>query len=124
MNANYKTILDDPKDLKVGADTDWDLDFNLPNTMAIDKTAVLTFMVQSTGGGSQGLHAKVYINGHDLFTYGPTNTDLSRPFQVLFQDPTHPILQKGNNNIAIKLLGGLGTFRFSDVVVWFKDTPQ
>ncbi|WP_224367827.1 hypothetical protein [Hyalangium versicolor] len=126
MRTNYIafTATDAPFIVKTGGTPDQlkqEFVFNIPQSIDTQHNAVLMFMVNGTAG-SNNLVAQVAINNNVVSTYGPADTALTRPFHEIFPGG---FLKTGNNNkIAVQIVGGSGTFKVSDVVIWFMDNQQ
>ncbi len=115
--ADYVVITDAELDLKLGADSDEDFDFEIPPTAAVAQRAILALMVNSAGSAND-LKSEVSINGIKVFTYGPTDANLTRPFHEIVSGN---VLRIGANNIKIRVVSGKGTFRVSDILIWFQN---
>jgi hypothetical protein len=76
---------------------------------------ILWYMVHSTGNVNQ-IKVEVSINGKLVNTYGPTSTDLTRPFHEIVNKG---ILQKGLNKVMFNYISGQGKFQVSDIIVFF-----
>jgi hypothetical protein len=123
--ADYVVVTDKPFDLKSSGPTEKFLNFELPNTIVSGKRGpgILWYMVNSTGKMS-GLKAEVRINGKTVSGYGPSDVDLSRPFHEVLSIPPEEegnVLIPGTNSIEFLVVSGQGTFRVSDVVVFFQN---
>jgi hypothetical protein len=123
--ANYVVISDRPTDLKIGdnADNSAEFPFPIPADAAIataqqSQHPILSFMVNSMGA-AKALKANISINGVNVWSYGPTDADLTRPFHEVVKK-TDQALKIGSNMLRVKLESGQGTFRVSDIVVWFQ----
>ena len=126
--ANYVVISDRPTDLKIGdnADNSAEFSFPIPADAAISATAtaqksqhpILSLMVNSMGA-AKALKANISINDVNVWNYGPTDGDLTRPFHEVVKK-TDQALKIGSNMLRVKLESGQGTFRVSDIVVWFQ----
>jgi hypothetical protein len=118
----YRAVLDGFADVKLGS-TAWYADFDLQPWAVLDSPAILSFVVNATGS-VQALEAVIKINNHTVVQYGPTNIDLTRPFQEVFRyrpNTNTPILKHVGNWITAEVVGGQGTFRISDVIVWYQN---
>jgi hypothetical protein len=123
--ANYVVISDRPTDLKIGdnADNSAEFSFPIPADAAIagaqqSQHPILSFMVNSMGA-AKALKANISINDVNVWSYGPTDADLTRPFHEVVKK-TDKALKIGSNMLRVKLESGQGTFRVSDIVVWFQ----
>jgi hypothetical protein len=123
--ANYVVISDRPTDLKIGdnADNSAEFSFPIPADAAIaaaqkSEHPILSLMVNSMGA-AKALKANISINGVNVWNYGPTDADLARPFHEVVKK-TDQALKIGSNMLRVKLESGQGTFRVSDIVVWFQ----
>jgi len=119
--ADYVVILDVHTDLKASAGIDdKTFPFTLPSTAAVaTQHSILSLMVHSMGAANN-LKANVSINGVKVWGYGPTNADLTRPFHEVLKTSENA-LKPGNNTLKIQVEGGQGTFRVSDIVIWFQN---
>lgn len=97
-----------------------EFEFEIPdNAMVIAPRwyeGVLWYMVHSTGAVNQ-IKVEVSINGQLVNGYGPTSTDLTRPFHEIVNKG---ILKKGLNKVMFKYVSGKGKFQVSDIVIFFK----
>ena len=123
--ANYVVISDRPTDLKIGdnADNSAEFPFLIPAGAVItaaqqSQHPILSLMVNSMGA-AKALKANISINGVNVWNYGPTDADLTRPFHEVLRKKDQP-LKIGSNTLRVKLESGQGTFRVSDIVVWFQ----
>jgi|KBSSwiStaDraftv2_1062776.scaffolds.fasta_scaffold483388_2 hypothetical protein len=120
--ANYVVISDNPTDLKIGdnADNSKEFTFSIPNNAAVTaQHSILSLMVNSMGT-VKALKANISINGVNVWGYGPTDTDFTRPFHEVVR-ASDQALKIGSNMLRVKLESGQGTFRVSDIVVWFQN---
>jgi hypothetical protein len=122
--ADYVVVIDKPFDLKSSGPAEKFLNFTLPSTLVYDKRApgILWYMVNSTGSMND-LKAEVRINAKVVSGYGPSDTDLSRPFHEVLSAPEAEgnILIPGDNSIEFQVISGKGTFRVSDVIIFFRN---
>lgn len=120
MPANYSIALGDAQqEVKSGGDIDKEFTFVIPPSAQRQLPFILQLMVQTLGAND--LRVGVSINGSQIFNYGPSDTNLTRPFHDVV---SAQVLNVGNNKLKVALLSGKGTFRFSNIVVWFQDNTQ
>ena len=118
--ADYVVVSDAPTDLKISGDIDKEFSFSIPSTAAVaTQHSILSLMVNSTGAVND-LKANISINGVKVWGYGPTETDLTRSFHEVVKT-TENALKIGSNMLTVKVESGQGTFRVSDIVVWFQN---
>jgi hypothetical protein len=120
--AGYVVVSDAPSDLKIGDNqvNVKDFDFPIPDNAAVTKQhSILSLMVHSMGS-AKALKANVSINGVNVWSYGPTDADLTRPFHEVVKGSENA-LKIGPNRLKVTLESGQGTFRVSDIVVWFQN---
>jgi hypothetical protein len=83
--ADYTIISASPFTLQVGGDIDRDFTFSIPSTVSLTSSAILGFMV--TTNGADNLKVHVSINGVQVFSYGPSDTNITRFFQKVVTAP-------------------------------------
>jgi hypothetical protein len=117
-NADANYLLPTPRSREIHTGGDIDVDFvfaGLPaGALAID--CILGFMVHTKD--SNNLRVEARLNGGaPFFSYGPTDTNLTRFFQEIFGGLR---LSPQTNTITFKIIGGSGSFNMRDVVLWFR----
>jgi hypothetical protein len=126
--AGYVVVSDASSELKIGDNqvNVKDFDFTIPDNAAVTKQpSILSLMVHSMGA-AKALKANVSIRppGEQKFiqvwSYGPTDADLTRPFHEVVKTNQNA-LKIGTNRLKVTLESGQGTFRVSDIVVWFQN---
>ena len=124
--ADYIVLSDGPvpddNGLQVNHDTDWDLDFAIPDTADL-RAPILMVKINSTGPMND-LKAPFTVNGTNIFTYGPTDTDLTRPLHEVMPNGllAHSSLQNPKpNKIKIGPVSGQGKSLVSDIILWFQN---
>jgi hypothetical protein len=114
--ADYIVVSKTGVDLQVGSDLDKDFNFSVPGSAAVGERAVLMLMVNTTN--TDNLKADVRINGHNVFTYGPSDTNLARPFHAVLDGG---VLKTGSNKMEVVISGSSGRFRATDLVQLFQN---
>ena len=66
--------------------------------------------------GTSGLKAVFKINDKDVFSYGPSSTNITRVLQALIPGDA---LSVRNNVIRGEVVAGSGTFRVRNIVIWW-----
>ncbi|WNG33883.1 hypothetical protein F0U61_09745 [Archangium violaceum] len=92
--------------------------FNIPLTVRVEQAQVLALMVHAVAGTINNLHAEILLNNTQVFTYGPTNRSFTAPFHKVVPGN---ILKAGSNTMAVRVVNGQGTFRASDILLWFQN---
>ncbi|WP_320784602.1 hypothetical protein [Streptomyces sp. CRN 30] len=100
----------------IGGDIDQDFAFSLPSSAAVQQSAVLMIMVDTTA--TQALKADVLLNGTKVLTYGPSGADLVRP---LYAAVAGGVLKPGSNTLTIRIGGTAGRFKASDLLLMFQN---
>jgi hypothetical protein len=63
------------------------------------------------------IKAIIKINDKNVFTYGPSSTNMSRVLQAVIPPAT---LQVGENKIQGEVLSGTGSLRVSSMAIWWQ----
>ena len=120
--ARFGKTGDEPLSLTQAGDNP-SFTFDVPQNADLTKRSpgILWYMVHSTGSVAQ-IKVDVSINGKAVTSYGPTSTDLTRPFHEIVGHDANDvaILKKGTNTVTFKYVSGVGTFKVSDIIVFFK----
>ncbi len=116
--ADYAILLDNQVALGVGGDVDHDVTFFLPGSAALDGRAVLTLQMEAED--PDNLRWDFRINGTQVagFTH---NTDRFCAIQEVVEAD---VLRSGGNSpneARIRVEGGQGTLKVSDVVLYFQN---
>jgi hypothetical protein len=121
--ADYIVLLDDPIDILINAHEDFE--FNIPSSAFVGpdvegrtQDPILMLMVNYTGAAINDLKANASINDKNVWNYGPTDTELTRPFHEVVPAK---LLKTGKNKLTVKVESGQGKLRVSDIVVWFQN---
>ena len=88
--------------------------FHAPNVLK-DKFGVLQLEIQTEG--TSGLKAVIKINNKDVFSYGPSSTNITRVLQALIPSDT---LNVKNNVISGEVVAGSGTLRVRNIAIWWQ----
>src|SRR5215204_1809982 len=95
-------------------DIDVDFTYGIPAN-AMSNSCILEFMVNTSSSSNLKVEAKLNSGGAPIFTYGPTSTNITRPFQKIFSG-----LKPGEvNKVTFRIVGGAGVFEIGDSVIWF-----
>lgn len=110
---------------KPNTSTESDFAFSLPSDYVPQPPnarraprAVLQFMAHPSEPEDE-FQFKFFINGSEVYKYGPSTEDIVRSFIVVFDQG---FLHAGSGNeLKIKRGGGTGALGLSSVVIWYND---
>ena len=88
--------------------------FDAPNVVK-DRPGLLQVEVQTEG--TSGLKAVLKINNKDVFSYGPSSTNMTRVLQALIPSDT---LKARNNVLSGEVVAGSGTLRVRNIAIWWQ----
>jgi hypothetical protein len=100
-----------------GGDLDVDFVFGGMNTGGVGSGCVATFMVKTENANE--LKVQLRLGGQEgpvVWSYGPSDSNLTRPFQQVFNGLT----VAGENRLHFRIVGGTGAMSITNVVVWFQ----
>jgi hypothetical protein len=101
-----------------GGDVDVDFVFGGMGAGGVGSSCVATFMVNTTNSPND-LRVQCRLGGQAgplIWSYGPTDTQLTRPFQQIFNGLT----VAGPNTLHFRIVGGTGAMDITNLVVWFQ----
>ena len=114
--ADYMAHPGTAKILTTG-DIDVDFVFGGMGTGGIGSGCVATFMVNTESSNDLKVQCKLGSQiGPVIWSYGPSDTNLIRPFQQVFSGLT----VAGPNNLHFRIVGGAGAMSITNLVVWFQ----
>ena len=114
--ADYMAHSGSAKILTSG-DIDVDFLFGGMGTGGVGSGCVATFMVNTET--SNDLKVQCRLGGQTgpvIWSYGPTDANMTRPFQQVFNGLT----VAGPNNLHFRVVGGTGAMSITNLVVWFQ----
>lgn len=88
--------------------------FHAPNVL---KSGFGILQVEIQTEGTSGLKAVIRINGKNVFSYGPSSTNLTRVLQTIIPSDT---LNLKNNMITGEVVAGSGTLRVRNLAIWWQ----
>ena len=98
-------------------DIDVDFVFGGMGTGGVGSGCVATFMVNTETSNDLKVQCKLGGQaGPVIWSYGPTDTNLTRPFQQIFNGLT----VAGPNTLHFRIVGGTGAMSITNLVVWFQ----
>jgi hypothetical protein len=100
-----------------GGDVDVDFAFGGMGPGGVGSGCVATFMVHTEN--SNDLKVQLRLGGQAgpvIWAYGPTDANMTRPFQQIFNGLT----VAGPNILHFRIVGGTGAMSISNLVVWFE----
>ena len=98
-------------------DIDVDFVFGGMGTGGIGSGCVATFMVNTESSSDLKVQCRLGSQiGPVIWSYGPTDTNMTRPFQQVFNGLT----VAGPNNLHFRIVGGAGAMSITNLVVWFQ----
>ena len=114
--ADYMAHSGSAKILTTG-DIDVDFVFGGMGTGGIGSGCVATFMVNTESSNDLKVQCKLGGQaGPVIWSYGPSDTNMTRPFQQVFNGLT----VAGPNNLHFRIVGGTGAMSITNLVVWFQ----
>ena len=114
--ADYMAHSGSAKILTTG-DIDVDFVFGGMGTGGVGSGCVATFMVNTETSNDLKVQCKLGGQaGPVIWSYGPTDTNLTRPFQQIFNGLT----VAGPNTLHFRIVGGTGAMSITNLVVWFQ----
>jgi hypothetical protein len=113
--ALYRVITDGVVTLNFGGDIDYETRFNLTQQLDVGARSVLTGVVVTLQDATN-LTFNLEINDVDVKAFPPITGSERFNIQEVVQAN---LLKVGQNNFRIKLTGGAGSLRFSDVVLLY-----
>ncbi len=88
--------------------------FHAPNVV---KSGPGLLQVEVQTEGTSGLKAVIKINNKDVFSYGPSSTNITRVLQALIPGDA---FNDRNNVVTGEVVAGSGTFRVRNIAIWFQ----
>jgi hypothetical protein len=113
--ALYSVITDGVVTLIFGGDIDYETRFNLTQKLDVGVSSVLTGVVVMLQNATN-LTFKLEINDVEVKAFPPITGSERFNIQEVVQ---RNLLKVGQNKFQIKLTGGSGSLRFSDVVLLY-----
>jgi hypothetical protein len=114
--ADYMAHLGTAKILTTG-DIDVDFVFGGMGTGGVGSSCVATFMVNTEASNNLKVQCRLGGQGGPvIWSYGPTDTNLTRPFQQVFNGLT----AAGPNTLHFRVVDGAGAMSITNLVVWFQ----
>lgn len=113
--ALYSVITDGVVTLNFGGDIDYERTFNLTQKLDVGAHSVITGVVVTLPNATN-LTFKLEINDIDVNPIAPITGSERFNIQEVVQAN---LLKVGQNKFRIKLTGGAGSLRFSDVVLLY-----
>ena len=89
--------------------------FNAPNVVKGGMPGLLQVEIQTEG--TSGLKAVLKINNKDVFSYGPSSTNITRVLQALIPNDA---VNASNNVVTGEVLAGSGSLRVRTIVIWWQ----
>src|SRR5262245_15660229 len=103
--------------LIAGGDIDVDFTFPAMGPGGQGTNCILGMMVDTQNANDLKVEGRLGgQTGPIVFTYGPSDTNLTRFFQRVFNG----LSTANNNNIHLRIVGGTGSFSVSNMVLWFQ----
>jgi len=87
--------------------------FHAPNV--VKGPGLLQVEIQTEG--TSGLKAVFKLNDKDVFSYGPSSTNITRVLQALIPSDA---LNVRNNVLSGEIVAGSGSFRVRNIVIWWQ----
>lgn len=114
--SDYAVVSDGVTALQIGGDVDQTFPFAVPDNAILGERAVVSFMLEADRA-PQNLSWRMEINGTQVI--GPTHNEdrFTAALQEVFQGA---ILRVGTNNVTVRVTGGTGRIRVSDIVIHFQ----
>ena len=115
--SDYSVLSDGTVTLKIGSDIDHSFPFSLPANLSVGSRAILGWRFEAESNPNN-LKWKVDINGTDIASF----THNSDRFCSLHEVVSGNILKQGSNTATVRVLGGSGQIKVSDLVLHFQAT--
>lgn len=88
--------------------------FDAPNVLK-DRPGLLQVEIQTEG--TSGLKAVLKLNDKNVFSYGPSSTNMTRVLQAVIPGDAFKV----RNNLVIgEVVAGSGNFRVRNIAIWWQ----
>jgi hypothetical protein len=88
--------------------------FDAPNVVK-NRPGLLQLEIQTEG--TNGLKAVLKLNDKEVFSYGPSSTNLTRVLQAVIPGDTFKVR---NNLLSGEVVAGSGNFRVRNIAFWWQ----
>ena len=114
--ADYLAHAGSAKILSPG-DIDVDFAFGGLGSGGVGSSCVASFMVNTESANDLKVQCRLGgQTGPVIWSYGPSDTNLMRPFQQIFNG----FIAGGPNTLHFRIVGGTGAMSITNLVVWFQ----
>ena len=99
-----------------GGDIDVVFAFGGIGAGGVGTNCILGFMANTENSNNLKVECRLSTTNQVIYNYGPTDTNITRFFQEVFDGLT----VSGPNNLTFKIIGGTGSFSIANLVIWFQ----
>ena len=115
--SDYAVVSDGVTVLEIGGDIDQIFTFAVPGNVNLGERAMATLMLAAVRS-PQDLSWELQINDRQVITRTHNEERFDAALQEVFQ--SRSILRVGSNTATVRVTGGTGRIRVSDIVIHFQ----